>query len=44
MLLMLAGSMYEGYLERQYRMAQERDLELANNDKKPTVGTLIAYH
>lgn len=41
--LMLAASMYEGYLERKYRMnAALKDLELARHGNDPkSVGTFV---
>lgn len=35
---MLAASIYEGYLERRYQYNEQKDLEVANNNHKPTVG------
>ncbi|XP_034840927.1 nose resistant to fluoxetine protein 6-like [Maniola hyperantus] len=33
---MLAASIYEGYLERRYQYNEQKDLEVANNNHKPT--------
>ncbi|XP_026484393.2 nose resistant to fluoxetine protein 6-like [Vanessa tameamea] len=35
-LWMFVASVYEGYLERRYRLKEQEDLELANNNHKPT--------
>ncbi|XP_046973932.1 nose resistant to fluoxetine protein 6-like [Vanessa cardui] len=36
LLWMFVASIYEGYLERRYRLKEREDLELANNNHKPT--------
>lgn len=41
--LMLAASLYEGYLERRYRILNEKDLELAHENHKQTVSTSVRF-